>query len=703
MAHRGSHCLIRWAAFVLLAGSLFLTQVSEASAARRIALVIGNGGYDKRALKNPTRDVDLMEKTLISLGFKVSKYKNLNQKQMKRRIRDFGEQLNNDTVALFYYSGHGMQVEGQNYLIPIDAEINKESDVDIESVRAESIAAQMDLARGKVNIIILDACRNNPLERSFRRGGTRGLAGLRAAEGTIVAYSTTPGQTADDGDGNYSPYTEALVAEMVKPGLPIELMFKGVRKAVKAATKGVQIPWENSSLTENFTFQNAAAPVMANVLPRNIAAPNVAKPVVGSYPRRKPGTVSKIQWWHAMAGINGERVNRIARDFNAAQSDYEIVPVFKGNYGKTMSAAIAAFRARKQPHIVQVFEVGTATMMAARGAVYAIEDLMRDNGLPFDKSIYLPAVISYYQRPNGDLLSMPFNSSTPVLWYNRDAFRKAGLNPDAPPKTWEEIASVSKRLLGAGMKCGFSFGWQSWVMLENFSAWHNIPFATLANGLQGPGTELTFNNAGVAAMFRQIAAWRMSGIFQYGGRRGESLPKFTKGACGMWLNSSSYYGTIKKQAKFDFGQGMLPLNTKLAFTPQNSIIGGATLWVLKGHDDWDYRGVGQFMNFLSSPKVQAWWHQETGYVPITVPAYELSKRQGFYKRNPGTDMAIRQLRLNKPTLNSMGLRFGDFAKIRVIINEEMEAIWAGRKSARKALDDAARRGNILLRKFERAN
>ena len=410
---------------------------------------------------------------------------------------------------------------------------------------------------------------------------------------------------------------------------------------------------------------------------------------------------TEIQWWHAMGGVNGERVNKIASDFNATQSDYKVVPVYKGNYTETMTAAIAAFRARKQPHIVQVFEVGTATMMAAKGAVYPIEDVMKDSGEPFDKSIYLPAVISYYQTSTGDLLSMPFNSSTPVLWYNKDAFKKAGVA--SPPKTWDEVAEASKKVLAAGYECGFSFGWQSWVMIENFSAWHNIPVGTRENGFAGLDTKFTFNNDAVKMSLANVAKWGKDKRFVYGGRRGDSLPMFTNGKCAMWLNSSAYYGGIKKQAKFAFGQAMLPYYPSVIKKPQNSIIGGATLWVLRGHDKGDYKGVAKFMSYLSSPKVQAWWHQETGYVPITTPAYELSKKEGFYEKNPGTDTAIKQLSLNPPTPNSRGVRFGNFVQVRDIINEELEAIWSGKKTASKAMDDAVARGNKLLRKFEKAN
>ena len=407
---------------------------------------------------------------------------------------------------------------------------------------------------------------------------------------------------------------------------------------------------------------------------------------------------TEIQWWHAMGGTNGERVDKIAADFNASQSDYVVVPTYKGNYTETMTSAVAAFRAGEQPHLVQVFEVGTATMMAAKGAIYPIEKMMADSGEPFNGSDYLPAVVSYYQTPEGELLSMPFNSSTPVLWYNADALAAAGADV---PKTWEDVKTTAQALVDNGMDCGFSFGWQSWVMIENFSAWHDIALGTKENGFAGFDTEFSFNNDHVAARLQDIADMQEGNLFVYGGRRGDSLPMFTNGECGMWMNSSAYYGSIVSQAEFEFGQTMLPLDTAVASEPQNSIIGGATLWALQGHEADEYKGLSKFMTYLSSPEVQAWWHQETGYVPITTAAAELSAEQGFYESNPGTDTAIKQLSLNTPTPNSRGLRFGNFVQIRDVINEEMEALWAGNISAQAALDNAVERGNALLRKFER--
>ncbi len=410
---------------------------------------------------------------------------------------------------------------------------------------------------------------------------------------------------------------------------------------------------------------------------------------------------TEVEWWHAMGGRLGEKVNEIAEKFNASQSDYVVKPVFKGNYTETMTAAIAAFRAKKQPAIVQVFEVGTATMMSAKGAVYPTYELMADTHEPFNSSDYLAGVTGYYSTNDGKMLSMPFNSSTPVLYYNKDALAKVGVEP---PKTWEEMGSVGKKLLDAGYKCGFTTGWQSWVQLENFSARHDIPFATKNNGFSGLDTELAFNSPLHVKHIAQLAEWQKEGIFSYGGRRSDSAPKFYTGECAMYMNSSASYAGVKSSIQgFEFGVAELPYWKEAISTPKNTIIGGATLWTLKGHTPEEYQGVAKFYTFLSSPEIQADWHQFTGYLPITHAAAELTKQQGFYAENPGTDVAIQQMTSGTPTANSKGLRLGNFVQIRDIINEELENVWAGKATAKDALDNAVKRGNELLRKFERSN
>ncbi len=413
---------------------------------------------------------------------------------------------------------------------------------------------------------------------------------------------------------------------------------------------------------------------------------------------------TEIQWWHAMGGELGQKVDAIAAGFNATQKDYKIVPVFKGSYTETMTGAIAAFRAKQQPHIVQVFEVGTATLMAAKGAVYPVFQLMKDQGLPFDPKNYLPSVTGYYSDSAGNMLSFPFNSSTPVMYYNKTQFKKAGLDPEAPPKTWPELEAMAKKLQASGVKCGFTTAWPSWVHIENLSALHNVPIGTKSNGFDGLDTVLQINSPLHVKHITAMGEWQKSKIFDYGGRQSASAPKFYTQECAMYMNSSAAQAGVRANAKdFEFGVAMLPYYPDVKGAPQNSIIGGATLWVLQGHPKETYKGVGQFFNYLSQPEVQAKWHQETGYLPVTLSSYELSKTQGYYTKNPGTDVSIKQMTLNPPTSNSKGLRFGNFVQIRDVIEEELEGVWSGKKSAKEALDTSVSRGNELLRRFEAAN
>jgi len=411
----------------------------------------------------------------------------------------------------------------------------------------------------------------------------------------------------------------------------------------------------------------------------------------------------EIQVWHAMTGALGDRVADIAGKFNATQSEYKVVPVFKGNYDETMAAGIAAFRAGNAPHVLQVFEVGTATMMAAKKAIVPVYQVMAASGEKFDPKAYIPSVSGYYTDNSGKMLSMPFNSSTVVFYYNKDAFKKAGLDPNSPPKTWADVEKAAEKLKGAGMPGAFTTGWQSWAQLENFSAWHNVPFATKNNGFGGLDAQLAFNGPLQVRHITMLGDWQKKGYFTYAGRKNEPEARFYGGDCAMLISSSAAYANIAKNAKFDFAVSQLPYHADVKGAPQNTIIGGASLWVMAGKGQQDYKGVARFFTFLSSPKIQAEWHQGTGYLPITQAAYNLTKEQGFYKKTPGAEIAVKQMTGKAPTANSKGLRLGSCAQIRTVIDEELEGVWSGKKSAKEALDAAVERGNDLLRKFEKAN
>jgi sn-glycerol 3-phosphate transport system substrate-binding protein len=411
---------------------------------------------------------------------------------------------------------------------------------------------------------------------------------------------------------------------------------------------------------------------------------------------------TEIQWWHAM-GSNHDVVVRLAAEFNSVQADYRIVPVYKGQYDLVMNAGIAAFRAGNPPAILQVFDVGTATMMAAKGAVKPVHQLMKDAGELFDPKAYLPAITGYYSTSAGEMLSFPFNSSSMVMWVNRDALKKGGLDPANPPKTWPEVFEAAKKLKTAGYTtCGFSTAWTTWANIEQLSAWHNVPLATKGNGFDGPDARLMLNSPVLVRHLQNLVDLQKDQTFDYSGRNELSEARFTSGECPLFLTSSGFYGNVKRNARFDWSTAPMPYYPDQKDAPQNSIVGGASLWVMGGKSDDEYKGVAKFFTFLSDTDRQAKLHQDSGYLPITRAAYEKLKASGFYDKNPSLETAVLELTNKEPTENSRGLRLANMVHLRELWAEEIEAALTEQKSAKDALDAANTRSNAMLQRFERA-
>ncbi|WCM94391.1 sn-glycerol-3-phosphate ABC transporter substrate-binding protein UgpB [Acidovorax sp. NCPPB 2350] len=411
---------------------------------------------------------------------------------------------------------------------------------------------------------------------------------------------------------------------------------------------------------------------------------------------------TEIQWWHSMTAVNGEWVNDLARQFNESQKDYKIVPTYKGSYDESMTASIAAFRAGNAPHILQVFEVGTATMMASKGAIVPVGKVMQDAGVPFDPKVYIPAVAGYYTAPNGQMLSFPFNSSTTIFYFNKDAFKAAGLPTDKAPSTWPEVVNAAAKLKASGHKCPFTTAWQNWTQVESFSAWHNVEFASKSNGLQGLDARLKVDSPLHVRHIENLANMAKQGLFIYKGRGNVPEASFVSGECAMINTSSGFYGNVAKNAKFAYGLAPLPYYPDVPGAPQNTVIGGASLWVMAGKKPAEYKGVAAFFKFISTPEVQSASHKRTGYLPVTTAAYELTEKSGFYKEHPGTDVAVTQM-VRKVTDKSRGIRLGNYVQIRAIEDEELEQVWSGKKTAKEALDAIVKRGNEQLERFQKAN
>ena len=421
-------------------------------------------------------------------------------------------------------------------------------------------------------------------------------------------------------------------------------------------------------------------------------------------PARAQAVTTKVIFWHAMTGTLGEQVAKLANGFNASQSDVELTAIYKGGYADLMTATIAAFRAGQAPDLVQIFEVGTETMIAAGKAVKTVADLIAA-GAPIDPKVFIPAVRGYYALANGGMASMPFNSSTAVMWYSKDAFKKAGLDPDKPPVTWADVVTAARAIKAKdAAEIPVTTSWFSWIQLEQFSAIHNIPFASQGNGFDGLDAVLEINAKPQVAHVQRLLDMAKEGTFKYTGRDNVPDPIFLAGKSAIQFNSSGERGDLVKSAKFDWAPALLPYDPDVIKSPINSIIGGASIWAMTAPNrtEADYKATGQFLAFLAKPENVAGWAEATGYVPVTVPGKELMQTQGFFQKNPGSELPIQQLQRGEVTPNSRGIRLGRLPEIRNIIYEEFEKAIQGQQDGKQAMDHAVERGNVVLRQFQRA-
>jgi sn-glycerol 3-phosphate transport system substrate-binding protein len=430
------------------------------------------------------------------------------------------------------------------------------------------------------------------------------------------------------------------------------------------------------------------------------AAALAAAPAVG-----RAAEKTKIVWWHAMTAALGEEVNRIVDGFNTSQDAVELTAIYKGQYPDVLTATIAAFRAGQAPHLAQIFEVGTGSMLAAGKATRQVWQLSEETGVKIDPQAYIAAVRGYYSLPDGRMASMPFNSSTALMWYNKDAFRKAGLDPDKPPTTWPGVVEAAEAIKTKdAAPVPVTSAWLTWIQLEQYSALHNLPFASKADGFDGLDAELAINSKAHVKHMQRLLDMAKDGTFKYTGRDNAPSQVVISGDAGIGFDSSAGRGNMVKSAKFDWGMAYLPYDPEIIQTPLNSIIGGASVWTMTapGRTDAEYKAVATFQKYLGQPEIDARWSQATGYVPVTFAGYELSQKQGFYDKNPGADLAVKQLARGTVTENSRGLRLGRLPEIRNIIYEEMEKAFQGGQTAQQAMDNAVSRGNKVLRDFEKS-
>ncbi len=419
----------------------------------------------------------------------------------------------------------------------------------------------------------------------------------------------------------------------------------------------------------------------------------------------QPAQPTEIQMWMGLTGQGGELLSRFGEDFNKTQSEYRVVVSFKGQYPEQRAAAVAAYRAGKPPHIMQMFDAGSGDMIAAKNAIVPVSEVFKRAGMPFNSADFIAPARGYYGLKDGSLLSMPFNVSTTVLFYNMDAFRKAGLDPTKPPKTWPELVQAAKKIRSTNAAaCGYTTTWLAWVQLEQIASRHNIAFGTEGNGRNGPSASLNVaNNPLLVRQVQTLVDMQKDKSFDYGGRSNDAAAKFISGECAMLTQSSGGLGAIRQGAKFEFGTAQMPYWPDVKGAPYATTIGGASLWVFNAPNrtDKEFRGVAAFLNYLRSDKVMTEWAKATGFLPATNSAFKAMQTEGFFSQNPGRDVPILSLIESGKGENTNGYRFGRWVEIRDVYHEEVEKALQGGQTPAEAMRNFERRGNALLRAFER--
>lgn len=406
---------------------------------------------------------------------------------------------------------------------------------------------------------------------------------------------------------------------------------------------------------------------------------------------------TELTWWHGMGGHLGDVVNQIAAGFNESQSEYKITPVFKGSYEETLTAAIAAFRAGEQPNIVQVFDAGAATVIGAQGAAIPVQDLLEQNGVEFSIEDYIPGVRYFYADSQGKMIGMPFNSSSPVLYYNTDALEKAGVEA---PATYEEFEQIAPALKEAGY-IPLVQTHLPWEFVENFHSRHNLPFASNNNGYDSAeGTKILMNSPEMKMHFTKVKEWLDAGLFGFFGTSwDDNKAQFTDGKAAMYIGSSGDFGGLTSlELPFKWGSTFLPYWASITDEGYQTFIGGASLFAMSGHDEAQNAGTAAFFKYLTSPEVQYMWHRETGYVPITTAAYEMAKADGHYESSPSAETGIKQLMLPAGD-NTHGYRMGFYVQIRDVENRELSRFLSGEITIDEALAAIEKDGNELLDRF----
>jgi len=388
--------------------------------------------------------------------------------------------------------------------------------------------------------------------------------------------------------------------------------------------------------------------------------------------------------WHSLAGQLGDELKQVVRTFNDSQQDFIIKPIYKGEYTDTITSFAAAFRAKKPPDMVQIYEVGTAAMLNPSGIIKPVSELMQEQGISLPLAEFLPALRNAYSK-EGKLQALPFNTSIPVMYYNADAFKQIGLHHF--PETWEGMEQAAMKLKLAGYDCAYTSAYPGWIQIESFAAIHGLP---LFNAQQ----KAVYNDKAIIHHLNRLKKWQSLRYFQYGGRANDATVLFTSGRCAMFSQSSGSYQGIEELVTFHLGVANMPLDHQESTTRHNNVAGGAALWAVAGQTPEHYRGIALFYSYLAKPVTQQYWHQKTGYIPLGINNY-------YANSQAMPTLALAKNDLSAIVHTSSNITLTPQNQIRTINDEALEAIFAGIKTPEQALNEAVQRADFAIKRFAR--
>ena len=407
-----------------------------------------------------------------------------------------------------------------------------------------------------------------------------------------------------------------------------------------------------------------------------------------------PVNAANFEFWYGNTGKIEEAIQANCASFNAAQSEHKVTCVGQGGYEVAMQKAIAAYRSKTHPVLIQFFDAGTLDLLLSN-AVVPVSEVLPD----VDWNSYIGGARSYYETSKGALWSQPYNASTLIFYGNREALASVGVSE--LPATWEGVIEVATKLRDAGHACPYATDGHPWRVLEQFAARHGAPVATKGNGFAGLDAEYAFNAGLTAKHMENLAGWRKDGLVRLAAdtRAGKFADAFNAGECAMIENSTGGYSSHLAALGDKLMVGLAPMYEGVE--RRNTLVGGASIYVMKGHGEDQIKAARAFLDFLRDPAPQLEFVKATGYVPVTQAALDLIKTTD---RASDPAFAVAELGVGSMDVAgneySRGIRLGFFVQFRDIFMEETQKAFNGEKPMQAALDSAKTRGDELLRRFQ---